>query len=94
MIEHIDRVRKKGGRGYAVGLTSIFAGTFVVLIYLLIIVWYMRPVTVDAFTPLGWYFAGLFAVGGAMQVPNAAERWRGGYTPYQPTQPSWEMEDK
>ena len=94
MNERIDQTRKRGGRGYAVALTSIVAGTFVVLAYLAILVFFVEPLTPDAFAPLGWFFAGLFAVGGAMQVPNAAERWRGGYTPYEPTQPSWEIEEK
>ena len=94
MIEQIDQTRKKGGRGYVVALSSIFTGTFVALVYLVIAVWYLDPFTVEAFTPLGWYFAGIFAVGGALQIPNAAERWRGGYTPYEPTRASWDMEDK
>lgn len=94
MINRINQARKKGGRGYAVALTAIFAGTFVVLVYLAVAVWKLDPFTVEAFTPLGWYFAGVFAVGGALQLPNAAERWRGGYTPYEPTQPSWDLENK
>ena len=94
MVPMIERDRKKGGRAYAVGIAAIRYGTFVVVLYLLIVVWYVDPVTAPVFAPLGWFFAGLFGVGGAMQVPNAAERWRGGYTPYDPPGGASSMEEK
>ncbi len=92
----IDKARRAGGRGYAIAITSIRAGTLVAFVYLAIAVWKLDPFTVDAFTPLGWYFVGVFGVGGAMQAANTAERWRGGYTPYQPARPTWDLppEDK
>jgi hypothetical protein len=77
----IEKLRKGGGRGYAlatfaIGAVTMLAGLYMVMLFLGLI-WYGTPLTPELASPVTIGLVVIGGLGGATQLPNVAESWTG-----------------